>query len=77
MGVSIEKIHPSLGVEVKGVDLSKPVDPETAAAIRKAFDENIVLVVRNQNLDEQQQLKAAEMFGKVAYRRRPIVGDGP
>ncbi len=57
--------------------MSKPVDAETAAAIRKAFDDNIVIIVRNQNLDEAQQLRAAEMFGKVAYRRRPIVGDGP
>lgn len=77
MAIAVEKIHPSLGAEVKGVDLSKPIDAETAAAIRKAFDENIVLVVRNQTLDEQQQLRAAEIFGKVAYRRRPIAGDGP
>ena len=77
MAITVEKMHPSLGAEIKGVDLSKPVDAETAAAIRKAFDENIVIVVRNQDLTEAQQLKAAEIFGKVAYRRRPVVGDGP
>lgn len=77
MALSFEKIHPALGVEVKGIDLSKPFDAGTAAAIRQAFDENIVLVARNQSLTEEQQLKAAEIFGKVARRRRPIVGDGP
>jgi taurine dioxygenase len=50
MAITVEKLHPSLGAEVKGVDLSKPVDAETAAAIRKAFDDNVVIVVRNQNL---------------------------
>lgn len=77
MPVTTEKLHPSLGAEVKGVDLTKPVDAETAAAVRKAFDDNIVIVLRNQDLTEDQQLKAAEIFGKVAYRRRPVVGDGP
>jgi taurine dioxygenase len=77
MPVTTEKLHPSLGAEVKGVDLTKPVDAETAAAVRKAFDDNIVIVVRDQDLTEDQQLKAAEIFGKVAYRRRPVVGDGP
>ncbi len=77
MPITVQKMHPSLGAEISGVDLSRPVDAETAAAIRKAFDENIVIVVRNQTLDEPQQLKAAEIFGKVAYRRRPAAGDGP
>jgi taurine dioxygenase len=77
MPITVEKLHPSLGAQITGVDLSKPVDADTAAAIRKAFDDNIVIVVRNQNLNEEQQLAAAQMFGKVAYRRRPLVGDGP
>lgn len=67
----------ALGAEIRGVDLSKPIDAETAAAIRKAFDDNVVLVVRDQDLNEEQQLRAAEIFGKVAYRRRPVSGDGP
>lgn len=77
MSLEIVKLHPSLGAEVRGVDLTKPVDAETAAALRKAFEDNIVIVFRNQSLDEPQQLAAAEIFGKVAVRRRPVAGDGP
>jgi len=77
MPLEIVKLHPALGAEVRGVDLTKPVDAETAAAMRKAFDDNIVIVFRNQTLDEPQQLAAAEIFGKVAVRRRPVTGDGP
>ena len=69
--MEIIKRHPALGAEIRGVDLSKPVDAVTQAAIKKAFDDNIVLVFRSQTLDEKTQLAAAEMFGEVAVRVRP------
>jgi taurine dioxygenase len=69
--VEIKKLHPALGAEIIGVDLSKPIADETRAAIAQAFNDHIVLVVRDQDLDEAGQLRAAEIFGKVAIRRRP------
>lgn len=69
MSIHVEKFHPLIGAEIKGVDLKKPVDGETKAAIHKAFEDNIVVVFRNQELDEQQQIAAAEIFGKVADRK--------
>ncbi len=75
--LKVEKRHPYVGAEIMGVDLSKPVDADTGAAIRKALDDNIVIFFRGQNLDEPQQLRAAEILGKVAIRRRPVSGDGP
>ncbi len=77
MAMSVVKLHPVIGAEVKGVDLSKPVDAATAAAIRKAFEENVVLVFRGQDLDEKAQIAAGQIFGKVAERRRPNVGNLP
>ena len=73
----VEKMHPYVGAEIKGVDLRHPVDAETGAAIRKALDDNIVIVFRNQDLSEPEQLRAAEILGKVAIRRRPPSGNGP
>lgn len=73
----IAKLHPELGAEIRGLDLTKPVDADTAAAMRKAFDDNVVLVIRDQNIDEHQQLRAAEVFGKVSIRRRPVGGNTP
>lgn len=69
--MEIVKLHPALGAEIRDVDLSKPVDEATRQAIAKAFDDHIVLVVRNQKLDEAAQLAVGEIFGKVAIRRRP------
>lgn len=73
----IAKLHPELGAEIVGLDLRAPVDVDTAAMLRKAFDENIVLVIRNQTINEDQQLRAAEVFGKVSIRRRPVGGNTP
>lgn len=77
MNLRIEKAHPEIGARVWGVDLSKPVDSETAAAMRKAFDEHIMLAFPQQELGEPEQLRAAQVFGAVAMRKKPIAGDGP
>jgi taurine dioxygenase len=77
MSLIIEKTHPEVGARVRGVDLSKPVDAATAAAIRKAFDDHIVLIFPDQALDEAQHLRAAEIFGRVAWRKKPVSGPGP
>lgn len=73
----IEKLHPLAGARISGIDLSKPVDPRTADAINRALGEHVVVVFKKQELDEAAQLRAAEIFGKVAVRRRPVSGDGP
>ena len=75
--MQILPLHPALGAEVRGVDLSQPQDEATIKELRSAFDEHIVLVLRGQALDEEAQLRAAGYFGKVAYRRRPLDGVGP
>lgn len=75
--MSVEKLHPFIGADISGVDLSRPIDEATAAAMRKALDDHIMIVFRGQTLSEDDQLRAAQAFGKVAFRRRPLAGDGP
>jgi taurine dioxygenase len=77
MSLSLVPLSPACGVEVRGLDLRQTLDEVTVNAIRKAFDENIVLVFRKQELTESDQLRAAEIFGKVALRKRPVNGPGP
>lgn len=77
MSLSLKPLSPACGVEISGLDLRQPVDAATATAIRKAFDENIVAVFRQQDLSEENQLRAAEIFGKVALRKKPVSGPGP
>ena len=72
--ITIRPLGKALGAEVTGVDLSQPVDATVAKAIRDAFDQNIVLCIRDQNLSEDDQLRAAGIFGKVARRPKPKTG---
>jgi taurine dioxygenase len=77
LSLSLKPLSPACGLEISGLDLRQPVDAVTANAIRKAFDENIVVVFRQQDLSEENQLRAAEIFGKVALRKKPVSGPGP
>jgi taurine dioxygenase len=76
-GIQIVPMHPVIGAEVRGVDLTRPVDTATQAVIRKAFEDHVVLVFRGQDLSEADQLRAGEIFGKVTVRKRPAVGNLP
>jgi taurine dioxygenase len=71
MALSIKPLSRALGAEVTGVDLRQPLDPADIQAINDAFDRHIVLVFREQELSEQDQLRAAGYFGTVHIRRRP------
>ena len=77
MSLTLKPLSPACGVEVQGLDLRQALDAGTVAAVRKVFDDNIVLVFRQQELTESDQLRAAEIFGKVALRKRPVNGPGP
>jgi taurine dioxygenase len=68
--VKIAPLSPALGAEITGLDLRQPVDDATAKAVRKAFDDFIFVVFRGQELSEDDQVRAASIFGKVHVRRR-------
>lgn len=64
MAVTISKLHPVFVGEVTGVDLTKPLSREDALAIEAGMDEHAVLVFRNQNITDEQQLAFARNFGE-------------
>jgi taurine dioxygenase len=61
--LKITALHPSLGAEVAGVDLSKPLDEPTRRALSSALAEHLALVLRDQSLTPAQYLAAASAFG--------------
>ena len=61
--IAISPLHPSLGAEVTGVDLSAPLDVSTRDALTQALAEHLALVFRGQSLTPQQYLAAASVFG--------------
>ena len=61
--MKLRPLSPALGVEVRGLDASSKLDSAERARLRAAIDKHHLLLLRNQKLDEAQQLAFAELFG--------------
>lgn len=55
----------ALGAEIRGVDLSKPLDVRTIEGIMAAWDQHLVLVFRGQNLNDPQLIAFSRHFGDL------------
>jgi taurine dioxygenase len=73
--LDIRRLAPTIGAEVVGLDLRRPIDAATAAALRQAWYDHAVLLVRGQELSEDDQARYGEVFGPLALahatRRAP------
>jgi len=63
--MEIRPLSPHTGAEVLGIDLSRPVSEADCAAMKRAFVERSVLVIRDQALQPRQMLDAVGLFGAV------------
>jgi alpha-ketoglutarate-dependent 2,4-dichlorophenoxyacetate dioxygenase len=65
MAVSIRQIHPVFVGEVSGVDLTRPLSRADIAAIEAGMDRYAVLVFRDQNITDEQQIAFTRNFGEI------------
>jgi len=65
-GLPIRKLSSALGAEILGVDLSAPLSDAVFAQIEKIWHENLVIVLRDQVLSEDDQLRFAKRFGQLS-----------
>ena len=66
MAYSITPLTPHhTGAEVRGLDLTKPVDAETRAALNRAFADHHVLAVRDQKYEPADFIRAAQVWGEL------------
>ena len=72
----IRPLSDALGAEIAGLDVTQPVDADTAAALMAAWREHIVLLFRTPGLTQDQQLRFAQAFGEIG-RRPGRRGSGP
>jgi alpha-ketoglutarate-dependent 2,4-dichlorophenoxyacetate dioxygenase len=72
MALYISQIHPIFVGEVTGVDLRQPLDPAVVMEIDAAMDRYAVLVVRDQPLDQEQQMVFARSFGPLDLGLRKV-----
>jgi taurine dioxygenase len=62
---TITRLTDHTGAEVRGVDLTRPIDDALRARLNQAFVDHSVLVLRDQHLSPQQLLDAVQLFGEV------------
>jgi len=63
---ALRPLSAALGAEIIGVDLSEEIDDHTFAQIRDAWHRKLVILLRGQELSEQDQVRFAEKFGPPA-----------
>lgn len=64
--VSVRQLSPALGAEITGVDLRNPIGDELKQTFLDVWHQHLVLLLRNQTLDEDAQVRFAETFGTPA-----------
>ena len=66
MAYTITPLTPhNTGAEIRGLDLTKPVDPETRATLNRAFAQHHVLVVRDQKYEPADFIRAVQVWGEL------------
>jgi alpha-ketoglutarate-dependent 2,4-dichlorophenoxyacetate dioxygenase len=65
MPVSIRPLHPVFAGEVLGIDCRRPLSREEVAAVEAGMDEYAVLVFRDQNLTDEEQIEFTCHFGEL------------
>ena len=61
--LTITPLGPTLGAEIAGVDLSRPIDEPTRQALSRALADHLALVFHDQSLTPAQYLAACSAFG--------------
>jgi taurine dioxygenase len=64
-GLELRPLTSAFGVGVSGLDLTQPLDAETAAQLRAAFDRHLVLLFRGQRLSPEAHIVFSRYFGTL------------
>jgi alpha-ketoglutarate-dependent 2,4-dichlorophenoxyacetate dioxygenase len=71
MSIAIRPLHPVFAGEVSGVDCTKSLAPEEIAVIEAGMDKYAVLVFRDQDLSDAQQIAFTRHFGELESYKTP------
>ncbi len=63
--IKVDPVTPVIGAEISGIDLSQPVDTETAAEIQKALHNWRVVFFRDQDISNDQLKAFGRAFGPL------------
>lgn len=63
--LAFRSLNGDFGVEALDIDISRPLAPAVAAALRQAFDQHRVLVIRGQSLSPEAHIAFSRNFGEL------------
>ena len=66
MAITAIPLSEHIGAEVRGVDLTKPLDEATRAEIYRLWLKHLILLFRGQELSQEQLIQATQVFGEQA-----------
>ena len=72
-GISVERLHPSLGAAVRGVDFTQPLADATVAAVKQAWYDHLVLVFPDQPVSDEQHVAVTRYFGEPEVFHQDII----
>src|SRR5690606_17385645 len=72
--MEIKRLHPLFAAELIGADLRQEVTPELVAFMEQTMAEYAVVVVREQQLDDEQHIRFSRAFGPLELP--PLLGVG-
>ncbi len=64
--MEVRPLAKTLGAEISGIDLSRPLGDDGIAALKQAWLDNKVIAVRGLDLSEDDQLRFCRYFGEIA-----------
>src|SRR5262249_52942013 len=67
MRLNIIATGAAVGAEIRGVDLSQPMDDATFAEIEQAYNEYGVFYFRSQKITPEQQVAFTRRFGEIEF----------
>ena len=65
MAISIRNLDAALGVEIGGIDVSRPVAADDVKTIEDAWRERLVVVFHGQKLSDPQLIAFSKYFGEL------------
>ena len=71
VGFEVRKLSPACGAEIVGLDLRQTLPEQTVHDLQEVWNDNVVLVFRDQDLTEEDQLRFAGRFGPLGERKKP------
>jgi len=63
--IQVIPCSPTIGAEIHGIDLTRPLESHEVEAIHSALLENLVVFFRDQHLDNESQKRFGQYFGEL------------